>query len=240
MTFPNGSVFQGTFVHDNPVGPGKLTTINGEVLDGFWEFHGRADVGMAMGKYSFHGTILDTKNNERMRYDGALALYLRTGLVSLPNMPDPMESMLPYAVAMADSAPKDAAHAKMLAEEGRSLLKGSMEGTVPVANVVSNAPTSSSSIAYGRPDVNLEPWNPNDHARVSLLDPRLYLSAVGVPVQPANLNKRQQQEIRLDREQRLQQQEQHRQQVAGNGNTPVAVAVPVDSGQQRGPIVFSA
>jgi len=201
MRFPNGSVFEGNFVKNNPHGEGKLTTANGEVINGFWEFMGRADRSSTpVGKYNFRGEILDLKTGKRTLYNGPLAFYLVSGLVSLPNMPDPAESMLPFAIALADGASNPASGDKKdLAEDGRLLFQEGMNqgNALPVANVVQNAATSSVSVSYGQPEQAFENRHPEDHATYSLLDPRLYLASLGLPVgPPANVNQRRQDAIR--------------------------------------------
>lgn len=196
LKFPNGSVYEGGFVRNNPHGEGKLTTVNGEVLQGIFEYMGSAQTSTPAGKYNFRGEILDLKTGNRTQYFGPMALYLLSGLVSLPNMPDPMQSMLPFAIALSDGQGKDPETAK-LAEEGRVLFQEGMAKGVPIAQVVQTAPTSSQSINYGQPDPALQARHPQDHATFSLLDPRLYLGSLGVPTQPANLNQRRQDEIRM-------------------------------------------
>lgn len=185
MRFPNGSVFEGNWVRNNPYGQGQLTTINQELLVGFWEFHGRSDQTAApVGKYVFRGELVDLKNGERRQYNGPLALYLTSGLVSLPNMADPLQALLPYAEVIADAqaaAPHD---------------EKSEKGAVPIAQAIQTAPTSSSSISYGQPDVAFKQRHPDDHFAVDLADPRVYLAGLGVPVNPANVNARRQAEIR--------------------------------------------
>jgi hypothetical protein len=224
MRFPNGSSYEGAFVRNNPRGDGKFTTTNGEVLMGFWEYLGRADrASTPIGKYSFQGELIDLKTNKRTFYHGPLALYLQSGLVSLPNMPDPMESMLPYAVALTGTDSKDPASEKVLAEEGRALFKGGMDSgaSVPVAYAVQTASTTSSSVSYGRHEPAFQERHPDDHAAFNLLDPRLYLAGLGLPTQPVNINQRRQEEIRMQQ----------------NGNS-LPVAVPVND-QTRGPVTFS-
>jgi hypothetical protein len=219
LQFPNGSVYEGRFVRGNPYGDGKLTTANGEVLQGFFEYHGRSDQSAAaVGKYKFVGELLDLKSGHRRKLEGPLAFYLQSGLVSLPNMPDPMEAMLPYAVVLLDGDDKGSA-SNQLAEEGRVLFQSGMDNAVkdvPVAHAVQTAPSTSASVQYGQADPHLQARHPDDHAAFSLLDPRLYLGSLGFPVQPTNINQSKQDEVRRQRQ----------------GADGVPVAVPVQ--QQQG------
>jgi hypothetical protein len=213
MRFPNGSVYEGNFVRNNPYGQGKLTTNNGEVLSGFWEFHGRSDQARTpVGKYQFHGELVDTKTGQRTALHGPLALYLQSGLVSLPNMPDPAQSMFPYALAFVEND-KDAMSNPALAEGGKALFQQAMNNDVPVAYAVGTAPTSSTSVSYGQHEPALQEKHPDDHVAYSLLDPRLYLGSLGFPTQPTNINHAKQQAIR------------QQQQVGG----AVPVAVPIQA-----------
>lgn len=175
MKFPNGSVYEGNFVRNNPHGQGKLTTINQEVVLGFWEFQGRSDrVSEPVGKYFFQGELIDLKTGEKTVLSCQLALYLRSGLVSLPQMQDPMQALFPYAVVESS--------------------KG--ESNAPIATAVQYAATSSNSISYGQHEPALQPRHPDDHPSFSLLDPRLYLSSLGIGPAPANTNARRQNDIR--------------------------------------------
>jgi hypothetical protein len=227
LQFPNGSVFQGGFVRNNPYGRGKLTTANGEVLEGFWEYHGRSDQSAApVGKYKFSGELLDLKSGQRRKLDGPLAFYLQSGLVSLPNMADPMEAMLPYAVVLAGGEQEKGGDTTtaQLAEEGRVLFQEGMNAgpnggqNVPIAYAVQTAPSTSASVTYGQADPHLQRRHPEDHVAYSLLDPRLYLSSLGFPVQPANINQ--------DKQQAIRQQQQTR------NSTGVPIAVPVQANVQ--------
>jgi hypothetical protein len=200
LQFPNGSVYEGRFVKNNPYGEGKLTTVNGEALDGFWEYHGRSQqTSASVGKYQFKGDLIDLKTGQRRRYQGPLALYLQSGLVSLPNMADPMEAMFPYAVVLMDGEQDkgESVATAQLAEEGRALFQeGLSVGDVPIAYAVQTAPSTSSSISYGQADAALGNRHPEDHATFSLLDPRLYLSSLGFNTQPVNINEQRQNQIR--------------------------------------------
>lgn len=214
MSFPNGSVYEGGFVRNNVYGQGKLTTVNGEVLDGFWEYQGRSDTAnMPVGKYKFIGELIDVKTGQRRPYNGPLAFYLLSGLVSLPNMPDPMEALFPYAVVLPDDGGKGSS---AIAEQGRVLFQqGLSMSDSNVAYAVQTAPSSSSSINYGQPDVALQQRHRDDHVAYSLLDPRLYLASLGVPTQPANINRKKQEAL---------------QQAATNqSSSAVPIAVPVEA-----------
>jgi hypothetical protein len=191
MKFPNGSVFEGNFVQHNPYGQGKLTTINQEVLYGFWNYLGRSGMTTTpVGKYEFNGELIDLKSGERRYMNGPLALYLQSGLVSLPNMPDPMQSLLPYAEVVAATAVAN--------KTGGKTDKYEAETGVPLAHAIQTAPTSSNSIAYGQADAAFFQRHPDDHAAISLLDPRTHLAALGVPVTPANVNAHRQAEIQSE------------------------------------------
>lgn len=200
LSFPNGSVYEGGFHQNNPHGEGKLKTKNGEVLTGTFKFLGRSDrANTPVGKYEFSGQLIDLKTNYSQRLNGPLALYLVSGLVSLPNMNDPMEAMLPYATATAVG--------------GDDFEKGE----APMASVVQTVTsTTSGSISYGQPEVAFNKRHADDHTSVDVLDPRLWLASVGVPVNPGNTNARRQQDIR-NQEQQLQYREP----------VPIATAVPV-------------
>jgi hypothetical protein len=223
LQFPNGSVYEGRFVRNNPYGDGKLTTANGEVLEGFWEYHGRSDQSaVPVGKYKFSGELLDLKTGQRRKLSGPLAFYLQSGLVSLPNM-DPMEAMLPYAVVLLEGEQEKDGNTgtAQLAEEGRVLFQEGMNaGSVPIAHAVQTATSTSTSVSYGQADPHLQPRHPEDHVAYSLLDPRLYLSSLGFPVQPANINQDRQNAIRQQKTQ---------------SSTGVPIAVPVQGyGQPQG------
>jgi len=190
MRFPNGSVFEGNFVNNNPYGQGQLTTINQEMLRGFWEYHGRSDMtNTPVGKYQFSGELIELKTGVVRPIRGPLALYLLSGLVSLPNMPDPMQAMLPFAEVVADAG------ALASGGQGMKVDKYDTKEAVPVAQAIASAPTSSASISFGQPDIAFTQRHPEDHARVDLVDPRLYLAGLGVPVNPANVNARRQAEL---------------------------------------------
>lgn len=196
MVFPNGSVYEGTFTRNNMHGEGKLKTVAGEVLQGFWNHTGRAP-GFATPvlKFTFHGEIAD--GSKRVPYDGPLALYMNSGLVSLPNMRDPSEALLPYAVAMADG-PADPQDPK-LAEEGRVLFKEGMEtGAVPVAVPVDSA-YAGKTVVYGAHEPAFTEKHQDEHASYDLLDPKLYLSALGFRVAPTNTNKAREDALRQAR-----------------------------------------
>jgi len=189
MKFPNGSVFEGTWVRNNPHGTGKLTTVNQEVLNGMWEFHGRSDrTPVPVGKYLFSGELVDLKSGEqKLMQTVQLALYLTSGLVSLPSMPDPMHAMLPYAETVS------ATSATKVSKEDIYDSKQPL----PIAQPVQNATSApSSTISYGQQEPAFRPRHPDDHFAVSLLDPRVILSSLGVPVTPANINAQRQAEIR--------------------------------------------
>jgi hypothetical protein len=195
MKFPNGSVWEGQWVRSNPHGQGKLTTINSEVLEGFWEHFGRSDQTMsAVGKYQFRGELIDLKSGERRQLAGPLALYLASGLVSLPNMPDPLQALLPFAEVIADGN-----------GDGKPD-KYDYKQAVPVAQAIQTATTSSASISFGQPDVAFRARHPDDHFTVDLIDPRVHLAALGVPVNPANTNARRQQELRAQQDAEVQAQ----------------------------------
>ena len=180
MRFPNGSVYEGNFVQNNPYGQGTLTTINQEALSGFWEYHGRSGMtATPAGMYIFDGQLIDLKTKTvRVLHRQNMAFYLLSGLVSLPNMPDPMMAMLPFAEVVADdySAP-----------QGKKDKYDEKE-SVPVAQAVQSAPPSSSSIVFGKPDVALMQRHPDDHFAVDVADPRLYLGSLGLPVYAPNVN----------------------------------------------------
>lgn len=196
MTFPNGSSYEGQFVRNNPHGDGQLVTINQELLKGNWVHTGRSNTtNVPVGKYQFYGQLIDMKTNTVRVYNGPLALYLTSGLVSMPQMPDPMQSMLPYAevaAAVASGSVKDEKSDKY-----------DQVGAVPVAQVVREAvemaPTTSSSIVYGQPEIALHERDlRTDHARIEMFDPRTILGSLGVPVGPPNLNERRQMEIQMN------------------------------------------
>lgn len=204
LVFPNGSVYEGGFHENNPQGNGQLTTRNGEMLRGFFSFQGRSDrTNVPVGKYHFSGQLIDTKTSWSQPLNGPLALYLLSGLVSLPNMNDPMEAMLPYAVASFGASGES--------EKG---------GALPVAAVVQSLPSSSDSISYGKHEQAFTARHKHDHVAVDVLDPRLLLASVGVPVNPVNTNAQRQRDIRA------QEQQQHMQRELNAGdNIPVATAV---------------
>jgi len=228
MQFPNGSIYEGGFVRNNPCGSGKLTTVNGEVVEGFWEYQGRSDTSsVAVGKYSFHGELLDLKTGQRRSLVGPLALYLQSGLVSLPNMPDPMESIFPYAAILSSGDDKATLANPALAEEGRALFQeGLIAGDVPIAHVVQTAPSTSSSISYGQAEPALQSRHRDDHAAYSLLDPRLYLNSLGVPIQPTNINQQKQDALRYQRA------------FGSHPSAHVPVAQPVQGVEQSRPVMF--
>jgi hypothetical protein len=193
MTFPNGSVFEGQWIKSNPYGQGQLTTVNQEMLIGFWEHHGRSDqTATAVGKYQFRGELIDLKTGERRQIAGPLALYLTSGLVSLPNMTDPQQAMLPYAEVIIDAMQVTGGGSEKGGKEDIYETKES----VPIAHAIQTAPTSSASIAYGQPEVAFRAKHRDDHFTVDLLDPRTTLASLGVPVTPANTNAHRQAEIR--------------------------------------------
>jgi len=218
MQFPNGSVYVGSFSSNNMNGQGSLTTVNGEALEGFWEYQGRSDASNTpIGKYRFNGQVVDLKNGNKRAYSGPLAFYLLSGLVSLPNMTDPTEALLPYAVVIADDGKGDAA----LAEQGRVLFQqGLVAPDTAVAMAVQTAPSSSSSVAYGQPDAAFQKRHPDDHAAYSLLDPRLYLNGLGFNTQPANINQKKQEAVRAQQQQQL---------MMAQSSSAVPIAVPVVS-----------
>ncbi|KAH9260322.1 hypothetical protein BASA81_001492 [Batrachochytrium salamandrivorans] len=209
LVFPNGSVYEGGFHENNPQGNGQLTTRNGEVLRGFFSFQGRSDrTHVPVGKYQFSGQLIDSKTSWSQPLNGPLALYLLSGLVSLPNMNDPMEAMLPYAVATSAAA----------GLTGESEKGGN--GALPVAAVVQSLPSSSDSISYGKHEQAFAAKHKHDHVAADVFDPRLLLASVGVPVNPVNTNAQRQRDIRA--------QEQHQQlqrEFGGGDNIPVATAV---------------
>jgi hypothetical protein len=200
MRFPNGSMYEGNFVRNNPSGQGKLTTINQEVLDGNWEFYGRSgQTSTPVGKYQFRGMLIDLATGEKRMIDGPLALYMLSGLVSLPNMPDPSKAMLPFAEVVGKV--DDESNGKMDKYDKYDEAAVPVASAVPlqVANAVplqvANAP---SSISYGNHEPAFRERHPDDHGVANLLDPRLYLANLGVPVQPENLNAARQAQIRAE------------------------------------------
>jgi hypothetical protein len=169
MRFPNGSVFSGQFVNGNPSGHGALQTINAEVLDGNWVYHGRAQNvyhGSAgpVGTYLFHGVVTDG-SGARQRYTGPATLHLLTGLVALPDM-DPMAPVLPVAMAMpvhddAESK-KLAAEPLVSAQDQQARPRFAPQANVPQADVVPN------SVAYGYRDPALRPRDDEDRGQVDV------------------------------------------------------------------------
>lgn len=188
LKFPNGSSFQGNFVRNNPNGQGRLTTKNLEAVDGNWQFNGRSvNNGSPVGKYYFAGTLIDLKTGSQQPLSGPLALYLLSGLVSLPNMADPMEALLPYAIVTNGTA--------TVVKEDE---KGGTPVAMPVADVVQNAVSSSDALKFGQPEAAFRKYDVNDHASVDVLDPRAWLNGVGISAfgAPANTNAKAQAEIR--------------------------------------------
>lgn len=226
MQFPNGSVYQGEFRRNNPYGSGTLTTINKEKLVGHWEYLGRSDrTREPCGKYMFKGELQDTYSGSVQPIHGPLALYLLSGLVTLPNMSDPMQALLPYAIAVNAEQVGTAEEAKKMQEEN---------GKVPMAVAAAQAATSTSaSIAFGKPEIAFQQRHQDDHASADLLDPRLYLNAVGITIaNPANTNSQRQQQVRHQQADEFAQQ----QELAG---MPVVDAVPVVTNpSQNQPIAF--
>jgi hypothetical protein len=196
--FPNGSFYVGEFSHSSPYGRGVLTTINKEKIDGNWQYQGRSVTQLGpVGKYFFTGMVYDPNSDRHVPYNGSMTLHLTSGLVALPNMQDPLSSVLPYASVVNTTA-----------EEGRKILheamKESESNTIPQGKVVETTTTTTSSsngIAYGYRDPALLPPHPDDHGRVDVLDPRLWLNGLGITAfgAPTNFNEQRQREIAQER-----------------------------------------
>lgn len=96
-TFKNGNKFVGTFFRNNIHGRGRMETLNREVIEGVWNFKMRANNvpnswNEPIANYVLDVVVTSSEGLQR-NYSGPASLHLKTGMVVLPYMKDPNESV---------------------------------------------------------------------------------------------------------------------------------------------------
>ena len=142
-TFKNGNRFAGQFFRNNISGTGRMDTLNKEVIQGVWNFKGRVNNvanswTQPVANYDLDVVITSADGLTRT-YRGPASLQLKTGLVVLPYMKDPTESIY-AAIVVTEGDGKGEAFAVVGTEEIQATQEGPKGG-----------------IDYGGEDVSLRP-----------------------------------------------------------------------------------
>ena len=119
-TFKNGNKYIGSFFRNNIDGRGRMETLNREVIEGVWTFKMRANNvpnswNEPVAKYDLNVVVTSSEGLQR-DYRGPASLQLKTGLVVLPYMNDPNESVY-AAIVVSDADGKNESLAVVKTEE---------------------------------------------------------------------------------------------------------------------------
>ena len=155
-------------------GNGTIRTVNGETITGVFSCGGRSQMvpnayHEPVCTYAIDVTITDSEGSPPQRYRGHATLHLSSGLLVLPNMPNPTVAIMPYAVAV-------------MAVQGQELFQEAMAApaapaAVPVALGGAPAPAPAKLVASDVPHVPLQPrMQPQTYAQQ--VQPQAYAQQV--------------------------------------------------------------